>query len=285
MPSRRVLLAMLATVAGCTTESPGTPTSSTAQTVTTTGSTTETTKTMESSPSSVESPEGMTWGFAPPGSAGQVAVGDSLVFVADDAGNLYGVDPVDGTEVWSRSFEHPIGSHRTFERTLVTFGDFLYAFTGKTYLHGQEFEIHRLKPASGEVLWTQSPGIDNHHLYMVDATTDAILVGSQNDILGDWSDPALGVDAKTGHRRWASSAGDADSGVLADQHAYVGSYAGVTAIDRESGRSPGDATSPIRHRSISAPMTCSSGRKSTSSRTRWLSTLPTASPSGGSTTG
>lgn len=178
----------------------------------------------------------MSWGFSPPGNAGQVAVGDSLVFVADDEGNLYGVDPTDGRAVWSQSFEHPVGTHRAFDGTLVVTADgALYAFTGKMYLHGQEFEIHRLDPASGDVQWTQSPGVDNHHLYCIDNSSEALLVGSQNDMLGDWSDPALCIDAKTGERHWQTSGGDADSGVLGDQRAYIGSYAGVTAIDREAG--------------------------------------------------
>lgn len=235
MPSRRTFLAVLATTAGCTTRTPGTQTSTT--TPGTNDTTTNDTTTSETTTSATpEPPAGMSWAFAPEGTAGQVAAGASLVFVADDAGNLYGVDPATGDERWSRSFENPVGTRRAFDGTLLAVQDALYALTGSQRgAHGQHYAVHRLDPASGAVRWTASPDISYHFLSVLDATPEAVLVGTQNDVLGGWDDPTIALDATTGGRRWQVSTGDADSGVLGGTHAFVGSYAGVTAIDRDQG--------------------------------------------------
>jgi|GEM_PF-5886446 len=179
----------------------------------------------------------MAWAFEPPGDVGPVATDGTVAFVADSAGHLYGIDPENRRVEWERSFENPVGSRRGFHGSLRVIDGYLYAFTATMgAVHAQEYTLHRLDPVTGETLWTQNPGIGYSILTILDATSDTLLIGAGDDQLGDGQDPAFTVDVETGRRQWQVQVGDADSGVLGDQRAFVGTYGGVSGIERSTGK-------------------------------------------------
>lgn len=178
----------------------------------------------------------MAWGFEPPGDAGGVVTDGTRVFVADSTGMLYGLHPGNQEIEWQRSFENPIGSRRGFSGALRAIDGALYAFTAAMgSVHAQEYTLIRLDPATGETVWTQDPGIGYSVLTILDATADTLLIGASDDQIGDGQDPALAVDVDSGRIRWRATVGDADSGVLGDTRAFIGTYGGVSAVERGSG--------------------------------------------------
>lgn len=149
---------------------------------------------------------------------------------------LFGLDPETREIVWERSFENPVGSRRGFHGALRVIDGNLYAFTAKMgAVHAQEYTLHRLDPETGATVWTQDPGIGYSVLTILDVTTDTLLVGARDDQVGDGQDPALAIDIDTGRRTWQAMVGDADSGVLGITRAFVGTYGGVSGIERASG--------------------------------------------------
>lgn len=149
---------------------------------------------------------------------------DPLVYVG--AGETaYGLDPMNGEEVWRRALDAPAQS-------VYAHGDVVYWVT---YADGgvhSTATVHTVESTTGEPQWD----FEFDGRGSVFARGDGVVILKTYDDVGNGSELVSAFEKHDGSTRWEADLFEPDSAVLADEVLFLASDERVQALDTTTGR-------------------------------------------------
>lgn len=171
--------------------------------------------------------EAVVW-YADVGSAVETTpvVGDGAVYAGTESGTVRRYAVADGSEDWVFEADAPI-------QDLALAGDAVLAVVGTTELAADQ-TLYAVDAASGEQLWTFSPG--NWWLELLATRDGTVYVATADDVLGPTGETLFAVPVDSGgDPAWSAEIGDPREAVLADDGIFVSSTGRLYAFDRADG--------------------------------------------------